>query len=89
MSQMKKERATTSSTEAVAETADKLPHAEHKTGDELKAELDSILDEIDEVLETNAEEFVRAYVQKGGQAIRVFLDLWRLPNRTPVRLRFS
>ena len=29
--------------------------------------LDDILDEIDEVLETNAEEFVKSYVQKGGQ----------------------
>ena len=31
------------------------------------AELDSLLDEIDDVLETNAEEFVRSFVQKGGQ----------------------
>ncbi|MDR8018626.1 ubiquitin-like protein Pup [Nesterenkonia aerolata] len=30
-------------------------------------ELDSLLDEIDSVLETNAEEFVRGFVQKGGQ----------------------
>ncbi|MEZ5322694.1 MAG: ubiquitin-like protein Pup [Microthrixaceae bacterium] len=37
------------------------------TGDKLKAEMDDLLDEIDEVLETNAEEFVKAYVQKGGQ----------------------
>jgi ubiquitin-like protein Pup len=37
------------------------------TGQELKAELDDMLDEIDEVLETNAEEFVKNYVQKGGQ----------------------
>ena len=29
--------------------------------------LDEMLDEIDEVLETNAEEFVKSYVQKGGQ----------------------
>jgi ubiquitin-like protein Pup len=36
-------------------------------GDKLKAELDELLDEIDEVLEDNAEEFVRSYVQKGGQ----------------------
>lgn len=28
---------------------------------------DDILDEIDTVLESNAEEFVQAYVQKGGQ----------------------
>lgn len=30
-------------------------------------ELDALLDEIDDVLEVNAEEFVRSYVQKGGQ----------------------
>ena len=36
-------------------------------GDQLKADLDDLLDEIDEVLEENAEEFVRNYVQKGGQ----------------------
>jgi ubiquitin-like protein Pup len=29
--------------------------------------LDALLDEIDEVLETNAEVFVRNFVQKGGQ----------------------
>lgn len=31
------------------------------------ADLDSVLDEIDGVLESNAEEFVRGFVQKGGQ----------------------
>jgi prokaryotic ubiquitin-like protein Pup len=36
-------------------------------GEALKAELDDLLDEIDDVLESNAEEFVKAYVQKGGQ----------------------
>lgn len=41
--------------------------ATNKKGEELKAELDDLLDEIDEVLEENAEEFVRAYVQKGGE----------------------
>ena len=30
-------------------------------------DIDDILDEIDEVLEENAEEFVRGYVQKGGE----------------------
>lgn len=38
-----------------------------EAGDKLKAELDDLLDEIDEVLETNAEDFVKSYVQKGGQ----------------------
>lgn len=30
-------------------------------------EVNDLLDEIDDVLEENAEEFVRSYVQKGGQ----------------------
>ncbi len=30
-------------------------------------EIDDLLDEIDTVLEENAEEFVRNYVQKGGE----------------------
>jgi ubiquitin-like protein Pup len=34
---------------------------------EMTEDVDSILDEIDEVLESNAEEFVRSYIQKGGQ----------------------
>ena len=35
--------------------------------EKLASETDDILDEIDDVLESNAEDFVRAYVQKGGQ----------------------
>ena len=31
------------------------------------SEVDDLLDEIDEVLEENAEEFVKNYVQKGGE----------------------
>lgn len=34
---------------------------------ELDSDVDSLLDEIDDVLEVNAEEFVRSFVQKGGQ----------------------
>jgi prokaryotic ubiquitin-like protein Pup len=30
-------------------------------------EVDALLEEIDEVLESNAEQFVRGFVQKGGQ----------------------
>lgn len=36
-------------------------------GDRLKAELDDLLDEIDDVLEANAEAFVKNYIQIGGQ----------------------
>ncbi|HEY5153629.1 MAG TPA: ubiquitin-like protein Pup [Acidimicrobiales bacterium] len=45
---------------------EEAPPASEK-GEKIKAELDDLLDEIDGVLETNAEEFVRSYVQKGGQ----------------------
>jgi ubiquitin-like protein Pup len=38
-----------------------------KQGEKIKEELDDLLDEIDSVLEENAEEFVRSYVQKGGE----------------------
>ena len=36
-------------------------------GKRLKEDMDRLLDEIDSVLEENAEEFVKNYVQKGGQ----------------------
>ena len=38
-----------------------------KKGEEIKEDIDELLDEIDSVLEENAEEFIRSYVQKGGQ----------------------
>jgi len=49
-----------------AEVADETVSSS-ATGERLKAELDDLLDEIDDVLETNAEDFVKSYVQKGGQ----------------------
>ena len=48
------------------ETVDETP-AKTESGEKLKAELDDLLDEIDDVLETNAEDFVKSYVQKGGE----------------------
>ena len=56
----------TASDRTETEVAEAAP-AVTETGDKLKAELDDLLDEIDEVLETNAEDFVKSYVQKGGQ----------------------
>ena len=41
--------------------------ATSEPGEKIKAELDDLLDEIDEVLESNAEDFVKSYVQKGGE----------------------
>jgi ubiquitin-like protein Pup len=54
------------SSEAEAAVVEQAP-ATSERGEKIKAELDDLLDEIDEVLEDNAEEFVRNYVQKGGQ----------------------
>ena len=48
------------------EVVEEAPATSEK-GEALKGEIDDLLDEIDEVLESNAEEFVRSYVQKGGQ----------------------
>ncbi len=42
------------------------PEAQVK-GKRLKEDMDRLLDEIDSVLEENAEEFVKNYVQKGGE----------------------
>ena len=36
-------------------------------GETIKKKLDGILDEIDDVLEENAEEFVAGYIQHGGE----------------------
>ena len=56
---------------AEAERQEKLAaeraKAEAERREKLAAETDDLLDEIDDVLEENAEDFVRAYVQKGGQ----------------------
>ena len=61
--QQRKQRAAPTRTDQEVEEAP----ATTERGDKHKAELDDLLDEIDEVLETNAEEFVKSYVQKGGQ----------------------
>jgi len=35
--------------------------------EQLDDDIDAILDEIDEVLESNAEDFVKSFIQKGGE----------------------
>jgi len=35
--------------------------------EQLDEDIDAILDEIDDVLETNAEDFVKSFIQKGGE----------------------
>ncbi len=54
-------------TEETEETEPQLTGEVKERQEKLADDVDAILDEIDEVLEENAEEFVRSYVQKGGQ----------------------
>ncbi|MBA3575567.1 MAG: ubiquitin-like protein Pup [Actinomycetota bacterium] len=48
------------------ESGDTAPAGQERR-EKLGEDVDAILDEIDDVLEENAEDFVRAYVQKGGE----------------------
>lgn len=59
-------RATKTSEEVEDTQADESTEvAERK--EKLDQDIDSILDDIDEVLESNSEDFVRSFVQKGGE----------------------
>jgi prokaryotic ubiquitin-like protein Pup len=60
---IEKKKAAPARTEEVVEDAP----ATSKSGEQIKQDLDELLDEIDGVLEENAEEFVKSYVQKGGE----------------------
>ncbi|MFI5531013.1 ubiquitin-like protein Pup [Kitasatospora sp. NPDC051853] len=46
-----------------AQAAEDLKERQEKLSDDV----DAVLDEIDDVLESNAEDFVRQFVQKGGE----------------------
>ena len=59
------QRNTKKPAEESAEVESTSDVAERK--EKLDDDVDSILDEIDDVLEENAEEFIKGYVQKGGQ----------------------
>ena len=65
MAEREQKRRPAQSREGVVEEEEAPASTER--GERLKAEIDDLLDEIDEVLENNAEEFVRNYVQKGGE----------------------
>ena len=49
--------------EAQVESTSEVQERQEKLTDDV----DALLDEIDDVLEENAEEFIKGYVQKGGQ----------------------
>ena len=46
---------------------EQIADAPQGRGEDVTERIDDLLDEIDTVLEENAEEFVKNYVQKGGE----------------------
>jgi prokaryotic ubiquitin-like protein Pup len=65
MAQEQKQPRKSGECEEVAEAQPETDVAERKEA--LDDDVDAILDEIDDVLETNAEDFVKSFIQKGGQ----------------------
>jgi len=65
MAQEQKQPRKSSEEEDAVEVAPESDVAERKEA--LDGDIDDILDEIDDVLETNAEDFVKSFIQKGGQ----------------------
>ncbi len=60
--QERKQTRPSGDSETAEETVDTVDQ-----GEEITERIDDLLDEIDSVLEENAEEFVKNYVQKGGE----------------------
>jgi ubiquitin-like protein Pup len=58
---------TTKRTEDVEETQVEASTDVQERVGKLTDDVDALLDDIDEALEENAEEFVKGFVQKGGQ----------------------
>jgi ubiquitin-like protein Pup len=65
MAQEHKQPKKTSETEEATEVAPSEDVAERK--EQLDEDIGAILDEIDDVLESNAEDFVKSFIQKGGE----------------------
>jgi prokaryotic ubiquitin-like protein Pup len=65
MAQEQKQPRKSGEAEEVEAVSTETDVAERKEA--LDDDIDAILDEIDDVLETNAEDFVKSFIQKGGQ----------------------
>jgi prokaryotic ubiquitin-like protein Pup len=61
------QKRTSKTSEEVEETEVDASSDVAERKEKLDQDIDSMLDEIDGVLESNSEEFVRGFVQKGGQ----------------------
>ena len=65
MAQEQKQPRKSGESDEVTDVAPESDVSERKEA--LDDDVDAILDEIDDVLETNAEDFVKSFIQKGGQ----------------------
>ena len=65
MAQEQKQPRRSSQDETATEEVVESDVAERK--EMIDEDVDAILDEIDEVLESNAEDFVKSFIQKGGE----------------------
>jgi ubiquitin-like protein Pup len=65
MAQEQKQPRRSNEADEVTEDVVESDVAERK--ESLDDDVDAILDEIDDVLETNAEDFVKSFIQKGGE----------------------
>ena len=65
MAQEQKQPRRSSQDETTTEEVAETDVAERK--EMIDEDVDAILDEIDEVLESNAEDFVKSFIQKGGE----------------------
>jgi prokaryotic ubiquitin-like protein Pup len=65
MAQEQKQPRRSGQDDDATQTAPETDVAERKEA--LDDDIDAILDEIDEVLESNAEDFVKSFIQKGGE----------------------
>jgi ubiquitin-like protein Pup len=74
--QQKASRRTEETDEVQAESTSDVQERNEKLTDDV----DALLDEIDDVLEENAEEFIKGYVQKGGPVSGAGNGLGRLPE---------
>lgn len=68
----KRVRVEQKTTETKTKTTEEVEPKVPENAEDLKSELDELLDEIDSVLEENASEFVKNYIQKGGQISQIF-----------------
>jgi prokaryotic ubiquitin-like protein Pup len=67
MAQEHKQPRKSGETEEVEQTAETTTESVSDRKEQLDEDIDAILGEIDDVLETNAEDFVKSFIQKGGE----------------------